>query len=111
MLAHPAKPWVVNIDLGVGRYGYGAKMSPYKHCVPLVESQRYIINPTNPSGALDDSVEHRLHVRGRPADDAEYFGRRRLMFQGLAQFRIALLQFLKQPHVFDGDHRLRCKGL
>jgi hypothetical protein len=63
MIAHPEKPWVVNIDLGTfSRYGYGSKMSPHNHCVPIVESQRYIINPTNPSGALDNGVEHRLHV-------------------------------------------------
>ena len=28
------------------------------------------------------------------------------MLQGLAQFRVALLEFLEQPHVLDGDHRL-----
>jgi hypothetical protein len=28
------------------------------------------------------------------------------MLQGLVQFRIALLEFLEQPHVLYGDHRL-----
>ena len=32
------------------------------------------------------------------------------MLQGLAQFRIAFLQFLEQPHVLDGDHGLISKG-
>ena len=32
------------------------------------------------------------------------------MFQGLAQFRIALLDFLEQAHVFDGDHGLGREG-
>ena len=45
------------------------------------------------------------------ADDAEHLGRRRLMLQGLAQFGIALLDFLEQPHVLDGDHRLIGEGL
>ena len=32
------------------------------------------------------------------------------MLQGLAQFRITLLQFLKQPDVFNGNHCLIGKG-
>ena len=44
--------------------GYGTKMRPRNHHVPLAESQHHIIDPTNPGGALDDGVEDRLHVRG-----------------------------------------------
>src|SRR5215831_15618696 len=33
------------------------------------------------------------------------------MLQRLAQFRVALLDLLEQPHVFDGDHRLIGEGL
>ena len=61
-------------------------MSPRNHNVPLAESQRHVIDPTNPRGALDDGVEDRLHVGRRAADDAEHLGRRRLMLQRLAQF-------------------------
>ena len=32
------------------------------------------------------------------------------MLQGLAQFCVALLQFLEQPHVLDGDHGLVGEG-
>ena len=39
-----------------------------------------------PARALDDGVEHRLHVGRRAADDAEHLGGRRLMLQRLAQF-------------------------
>ena len=85
-------------------------MSPRNQNVPLAESQHHIINPTNPRGALDDGVEDRLHVRGRAADDAEHLGRCRLMLQGLAQFCVALLEFLEQPHVLDGDHGLVGEG-
>ena len=81
-------------------------MSPRNHRVTLVKSQHHVIDPTNPRGALDDGVEHRLHVRRRAADDAEHLGRRRLMLQRLAQFRVALAEFLEQPHVLDGDDRL-----
>ena len=33
------------------------------------------------------------------------------MLQRLAQFCVALLQFLEQPHVFDGDDGLIGEGL
>ena len=69
-------------------------------------SRRYVVNTTNPGGALDDGIEHRLHVRRRAADDAEHLGRRRLMLQRLAQFRVALLQFFEQPDVLDSDDGL-----
>ena len=109
MLAHPAILWLINTDLDAGD-GYGTKMSPRNHSVPLAESQHHVINPTNPCGALDDGVEHRLHVRGRAADDAEHLGRCRLMLQRLAQFCVALLEFFEQPHVLDGDDGLVSKG-
>ena len=32
-------------------------MSPRNQTVSLSESQRYVINPANPRGALDDSIE------------------------------------------------------
>ena len=60
----------------------------------LVKSQHYVINPTNPCRALDNRVEHRLHIRRRAADDAEHLGRRGLMLQRLAQFCVALLSSL-----------------
>ena len=81
-------------------------MSPRNHNVPLAESQHHVIDSTNPSGALDDGIEHRLHVGRRAADDAEHLGRRGLMLQRLAQFRIALLEFFEEPHILDGDHSL-----
>ena len=85
-------------------------MSPRNHSVPLAESQHHVIDPTNPGGALDDGVEDRLHVRRRAADDAEHLGRCRLMLQRLAQFCVALLDLLEQPHVLDGDHGLIGEG-
>ena len=105
MLAHPAKLWLINTDLDAA-IRYRTKMSPPNHSFALAESQHHVIDPTNPRGALDDGVEDRLHVRRRPADDAEHLGRCRLMLQRLAQFCVALLEFLEQPHVLDGDNGL-----
>ena len=86
-------------------------MSPRNHAVTLVKSQHYVIDSTNPGCALDDGIEHRLHVRRRAADDAEHFGRCRLMLQGFTQFRVALLQFFKQPNVLNGNDSLVGEGL
>ena len=93
MLAHPAILWLINTDLDAAN-GYGTKMSPHNHSVALAESQHHVIDPTNPRRALDDGVEHRLHVRRRAADNAEHLGRCGLMLQRLAQFCIALSEFL-----------------
>ena len=86
-------------------------MSPCNRFVPLVEAQQYIIDAAHPRCTLNDSVEDRLHVCRRTADDAEHLRRCRLMLQGLVQFCVALLQFLEQPDVFDGDDGLICEGL
>ena len=85
-------------------------MSPQNHSVPLAESQVHVIDPTNPRRALGDGVEDWLHVRGRAADDAKHLGGCGLMLQGFAQFCIAFLQFLEQPHILDGDHSLIGEG-
>src|SRR5215468_12686499 len=76
MLANPAMVWLINIDLDAANRD-GAKMSPRRHNVPVSESQQHVINPTNPCRALDNRIEHRLHVRRGAADDTEHFGSRR----------------------------------
>src|SRR4030095_977795 len=111
MLRHPAKMQFINTDrFASGEYGYGTNMSPRNQLISLPESQRHIINPTNPSSALDDRIQDRLHVCGRAADNAEHLGCCRLMLQGLAQYCIALLNLLEQSHVFDGDNGLVGEG-
>src|SRR5262245_31247278 len=97
MLRHPTKMQFINTDrFASGEYGYGTNMSPRNQFISFPESQGHIINTTDLSCALDDSVEDRLHIRRRTADDAQHLGRCRLMLQGLTQFRIALLDLLEQ---------------
>ena len=100
VLAHPANLWIIDTDL-LADIRYGTKMSPQNHNVSLVESQHHVINPTNSGGALDDGVEDRLHVGRRAADDAEHLGRRGLMLQRLAQFRVSLIEFLETSRTFS----------
>src|SRR5262245_53120837 len=105
MLAHPLILWLIDTDPDAPR-GYGTKMSSRYHNVTVMESQNYIIESANPCRALDDSVQHRLHIRRRATDDAEHFGSCRLMLQRLAQLGVAFLDFLKQADVLDGDDGL-----
>jgi hypothetical protein len=69
MLAHPVNLWRIRTDL-LSAYANRTKMSPLQRGVSLVETQYYVIDPTNPRGALDDGIENRLHVRRRATDDA-----------------------------------------
>src|SRR5262249_5243716 len=72
MLNYPAKSWFINTDPFVGKtYGYRTEPRPRNEIVPVAKSQPQIIDSTNPSRALHDGVEDRLHVRGGAADDTE----------------------------------------
>src|SRR5215467_6384907 len=103
MLANPTNLGLIDIYLDTTNR-YGTKMSPWNRSVSFMESQQDVIDPTNPGCALDNGVQNWLHVRRRAADDAQHFGRRRLMLQRLAQFCVAFLNFLEQPYVLDCDH-------
>ena len=64
MLANPTNLWFIYTYLdAVNGYGYGTNMSPPDHRIPLVESQRHVINLTNPRRTRDDRVEDRLDIR------------------------------------------------
>ena len=58
---------------------------------------------TQPCRTLGDRIKRGLQVELRAADDAQHLAGRRLVLEGL-------LQFLKQTHVLDGNHRLVGEG-
>jgi hypothetical protein len=112
MFPYPAKPWSIDIHRDPSsRDGYGAVMGTGDHTLRVPEPEHYVVNSTNPGGALDNRIEHRLHIRRRATDYPEYFGRCGLMFQRLAEFGVALLDLLDQPDVLDCDDSLIGKGL
>src|SRR5262245_20649752 len=110
VLMYPPIMCLANPSLSRTRW-YGSNVSPHRQVFAVAQPQYHVINATNPGGALDDSIEYRLHVRGGPTDNTEHLGCCRLMLQRLAQFRIALLKFFEQPHVLDGNDRLGGKRL
>src|SRR5215472_14625069 len=105
MVAYPVNVCIINTDFDPANW-YGTKMSPYTHHVPRAKPQHYVINPTNLRSTLDDSVEHRLHVGGRAADDAEHLGGRGLMLEGFTQFCVAFLDLFEEPSILDGNDSL-----
>ena len=78
--------------------------------VALAEAQHHVINPphslalsTMASRTGCTSVGDRLMMPST-------LGGRRLMLQGFAQFGVAFLDFLEQPHVLNCDDRLCGEG-
>src|SRR4030095_15464809 len=84
MFMHPLKPWVIITALHTDMR-YRTKMSARNHYVSVTQAQHHVINSTNPRCAFYDRSEHWLPVGRRTTDDAEHFGRCRLMFEGLTQ--------------------------
>src|SRR3989442_14843769 len=60
---------------------------------------------------LNKRVQNGLQVKSRAANDFQNFAGRRLLVQSFGEVAVASLQFLKQAHVLDGDHRLVGEGL
>src|SRR2546428_13546171 len=110
LLVHPTRAWTVNIELN-SVDGYRTEVSPRNQKVAFTESQQYVINPTNPGGALDDRIKHRLHIRRGAADDAEHLGGCGLMLQGFAQFRVSVTGYLEHSAIFISGSRLVVEGL
>ena len=106
-LAHPAKLRRINTYLAAAELeGVG------------IGATNELARPSCCPRAVADVV-YRFHTRaalstmasrtgctsvGELADDAEHLAS--VCAPGLTQFRVALLQFLEQPHVLDRDHRL-----
>jgi hypothetical protein len=89
VLAHPPIMRLIRTDFDSFDW-YGTKMSARNHGISIAKSQQHVVNSANSGRALDNRIEHRLHVRGRPTNDPEHFGGCRLMLQRLAQFRVTL---------------------
>ena len=56
---------------------------------------------------INHTLQNRLQIELRPADDIEHLRSRSLLFQRLGQVGRALAQFTEQPRVLDGDDGLR----
>jgi hypothetical protein len=72
--------------------GYEPYMSARNHRGSFKEPQHDVIDAANPRGAFDNGVEHRLHVCGRAADDAQHLGGCCLMLQRFGKLAPAIVQ-------------------
>src|SRR5689334_8252644 len=76
-------------------------MRPWNHQVAIFQPHMHIIDPAYARSALDDGIKHRLHIRRRAADDAEHFGRSRLILYSFGKLAIATLELLGDAlHLF-----------
>ena len=71
--------------------------------------------PPNRAQQLDgrrhEGVEHGLNIEGRPADDLQHLRRCCLLLQRLGEVAGLGSDFLEEPRVLEGDHRLIGEGL
>jgi len=72
----------------------------------LAYCDRCGIGAAEPGGRFNHGVQHRLHIRGRAADDLQDVAGRGLVFERFFEVARAGLQFAEQPRVFDRDDRL-----
>src|SRR5258705_13288686 len=68
------------------------------------------ICPANSRRVLQHLLENRLQFAGRGTDDLEDFRGCRLLLKRFRQVTRARLDFIEQPHILDGDHRLVGEG-
>ena len=57
----------------------------------------------NRAAKIQEGLQHRLQIEGRPADDFEHIGSSGLLLERLAQL-------VEQPRVLDGDYGLVGEG-
>src|SRR5215813_2646092 len=74
-------------------------MSHQTKNITLNNSNRGVVCVAHSGGALGDSVQHRLDIRGRASDNTQDFTGGRLLLQ-------RFLEFLKQPDIFERDDSL-----
>src|SRR5262249_44193298 len=91
----------------------------FGHAPVSLESDHLSVKPVHSgesclaqsSRAPNDSLKDRLQISWGAGNHTENFPCRRLLLQRLSQIAVAFLQFLEQPHVFDGDYGLVGEGL
>ena len=74
--------------------------------VVVIQEQDAEFRVANPNGVLQHGLEYRLKLARRARDDAQHLGCRGLLVECFAEIIGALPQFVEQPRVLDGDHRL-----
>ena len=96
---------------GCSRYAAGAygSAAAVKH-FSIVEVEGAELGSADARRILQHSLEHRLQLAGRAANDLQHLRGRGLLLQRLGELSRARLHLVKQPHVLDRDHRLVGEG-
>src|SRR5262245_60427193 len=78
--------------------GIAVAGDPAEEFTPALEEPG-MVGLTEPRCRLDQSIEDRLQIESRAADDLEHIGGGGLLLEGFAQL-------IEQARVLDGDNRL-----
>src|SRR5271165_2974112 len=78
---------------------------------PVMQTEdKCVLSLADSSRRLDQSLQHRLQLGSRLADDLEYVAGRGLIFERLLQIAGAPPQVVEKARILDGDHRLVGEG-
>src|SRR3974390_1698815 len=74
--------------------------------IVLDQNHRSEFGAANAGRVFEHLVEYGSQIARRRTDDLQHFGRCSLLLQRFAQIIRALLHFIEQPRILDGDDRL-----
>ena len=83
---------------------------PIAEDLAVAHADRATVRPAQLNRSADESIEYRLQVESRPADDLEHIGGRCLLLQRFLEVARLGLHLVEQTHVFDRDHGLVGEG-
>ena len=79
--------------------------------IALALEEPSVIGVAQPRRRFHERIEHRLQIESRLANDLEHIGGHSLLLQGFSKSLGALLNFLEQSYILDGNCRLIGKRL
>src|SRR5262249_13357692 len=79
--------------------------------LPVKSVDISLLGIAKPACVLNQRIQHRLKIKGRPTNDFQNFAGRRLLLQGFREIAVARFKFFEQSHVLDGNHGLIGEGL
>src|SRR6266446_3495837 len=87
-------------------YRYRAMVRAKTQLVAVLQEHDGIIGLAKLAGTLDNGFEDRADIGRRGSDHPEDVAAPGLVSQSLRELAGLGLNFVEQPHVLDGDHRL-----
>src|SRR5437764_585874 len=100
----------LTIPIKFGECRCGVKLSYSVKRLSVIAEHKAKFCLANLGGIFQHSLENGVQFARRRANDTQHLGSRRLLLQRFGEIGGALSQFIEQPRVLDGDHRLVSEG-